>query len=361
VGVRILCGADSDHCTGNLRLHPILDSGCTRGHAAHAWPLSASNGVPIRRSSALDVLGIRCRRCTPCAHQESYRDCFSRHDHFCILAAHERSKKVPEDASGFQHTPFSVRSGALAHSLGNPQSGSAVRPGARFRWFYFIDEQLLRYIDKRIPRDYDKVPLLLIWALLIVWLIPWFVFLFPALKQILVRRRAWRDNLGPHMQDLTVQGFGLFRTPLLLVGLGLLFGTGCNSDFLSQRCPGLCESFSRRDDGRGAPLRASRIRHVLSGAHFQNHGSANSGRTTARRYAEATEICGLAHFPLARRTLSLTKRRSPANGRVPIGYSFTEDYMKDAALHDIDLASPHLFAQQGGKFVFTNRQGMRPQ
>ena len=57
-------------------------------------------------------------------------------------------------------------------------------PEKGFLWFYFVNEQFLRYINKRIPRDYDKVPLLLFWALLFVWLIPWFIYLFPALKEI---------------------------------------------------------------------------------------------------------------------------------------------------------------------------------
>ena len=68
-------------------------------------------------------------------------------------------------------------------------------PEKGFLWFYFVNEQVLRYLNKRIPRDYDKVPLLLFWALLLAWLIPWFVFLFPALKEIPRRVRAWREGL----------------------------------------------------------------------------------------------------------------------------------------------------------------------
>ena len=64
----------------------------------------------------------------------------------------------------------------------NPAS-SAVQRG--WFWFYFINDQLNRYLNKRIPRDYDKVPFLLFWGLLLVWLFPWGVFL-PA-----VARRGW--------------------------------------------------------------------------------------------------------------------------------------------------------------------------
>ena len=75
---------------------------------------------------------------------------------------------------------------------------SPAQPGGPergFLWFYFVNEQFLRYLNKRFPRDYDKVPLLVFWALLLAWLIPWFVFLFPALKEIPRRVQAWRQGL----------------------------------------------------------------------------------------------------------------------------------------------------------------------
>ena len=58
-----------------------------------------------------------------------------------------------------------------------------------FFWFYFINEQVLRYLNRRVPRDYDTVPLLLFWGLLVVWLAPWIAFVFRALGS--VRNQAW--------------------------------------------------------------------------------------------------------------------------------------------------------------------------
>ena len=46
-----------------------------------------------------------------------------------------------------------------------------------FLWFYFVNEQFLRYLGKRVPAGYDTVPLLIFWALTILWLAPWMVFL----------------------------------------------------------------------------------------------------------------------------------------------------------------------------------------
>jgi 4-amino-4-deoxy-L-arabinose transferase-like glycosyltransferase len=55
-------------------------------------------------------------------------------------------------------------------------------------WFYFVNEQLLRYLNLRVPRDYDTVPLWLFWGLCLVWLMPWSAFAFRAIR--------WRNPLS---------------------------------------------------------------------------------------------------------------------------------------------------------------------
>jgi hypothetical protein len=52
-------------------------------------------------------------------------------------------------------------------------------PGAYhgFFWFYFLNEHLFRFLNMRYPRDYNTVPRPLFWALHLVWLFPWSVFL----------------------------------------------------------------------------------------------------------------------------------------------------------------------------------------
>lgn len=52
----------------------------------------------------------------------------------------------------------------------------------RFFWFYFMNEHFLRYIGKRVPADYDTVPLLLFWGLHLVWLFPWTPFFVLAFR-----------------------------------------------------------------------------------------------------------------------------------------------------------------------------------
>jgi 4-amino-4-deoxy-L-arabinose transferase-like glycosyltransferase len=51
-----------------------------------------------------------------------------------------------------------------------------------FLWFYFINEQLLRFLNMRYPRDYDTVPRLYFWLFHLLWLFPWSVYLPAVLK-----------------------------------------------------------------------------------------------------------------------------------------------------------------------------------
>jgi 4-amino-4-deoxy-L-arabinose transferase-like glycosyltransferase len=52
-----------------------------------------------------------------------------------------------------------------------------------FFWFFFINEQLLRFLNLRYPRDYSTVPRLYFWLLHLVWLFPWSVYL-PAVAKL---------------------------------------------------------------------------------------------------------------------------------------------------------------------------------
>jgi len=68
-------------------------------------------------------------------------------------------------------------------AIRNPAQGQA----RSFLWFYFINEHVMRFLNKRVPPGYDTVPLVLFWILLGAWLIPWAVFLPQALREVPVR------------------------------------------------------------------------------------------------------------------------------------------------------------------------------
>src|SRR5581483_2148928 len=46
-----------------------------------------------------------------------------------------------------------------------------------FFWFYFINEHVLRFLNRRYPRDYNTVPRLWFWLFHLLWLFPWSVYL----------------------------------------------------------------------------------------------------------------------------------------------------------------------------------------
>jgi 4-amino-4-deoxy-L-arabinose transferase-like glycosyltransferase len=372
-------------------------------------------------------------------------------------------------------------------AIRSPAQSSGPERG--FLWFYFVNEQVLRYLNKRIPRDYDKVPLLIFWTLVLAWLIPWFVFLFPALKEIPRRVRDWQRTLNEraranvlfgvwagvimlffsfstrqeyyslpvlpalalliggwlqkereslagsperrsgktaslmllivgligfaaamsvlamthpfpagtdigdvlvphpgqyalslgHMEDLTIEAFGLFRTPLWLVGFGLLIGTGLNWIFRRRGAPlkgnlvltGMmivvlfCVHlgfviFSPEVTSKNIALKIQK--EYKPGDTIVVNGKYEFGSTL--NYYTGIEIHVLnghdgnlwygSFFPGAPNIFEDNQsfaRLWRGDGRV---FLFTEDYLKDRALRDIDPKSVLVFARQGGKVVLTN-------
>ncbi|MBV8892333.1 MAG: glycosyltransferase family 39 protein [Acidobacteria bacterium] len=95
-------------------------------------------------------------------------------------------------------------------ALRNPDVGTT----RGFLWFYFVNEHFLRYLNKRVPRDYDTVPLLLFWLLTIVWLVPWAAFLPEAVKQVPLR---WRELRGRPSGDRNNRYISQRRANLLLL------------------------------------------------------------------------------------------------------------------------------------------------
>jgi len=105
-------------------------------------------------------------------------------------------------------------------ALRNPPEGSS----RGFLWFYFINEHVMRFLGKRVPSGYDTVPLLLFWALLLAWLLPWSVFLPQAFRDLPARwwqprstprtdlDRRGRANLLFLLWALVIVGFFSFST-----------------------------------------------------------------------------------------------------------------------------------------------------
>ncbi len=63
-----------------------------------------------------------------------------------------------------------------------------------FFWFYFVNEHFMRFLGKRIPKDYNKQPNSLYWTLHLVWLFPWSLYLPVALRRPIGKWMARRKQ-----------------------------------------------------------------------------------------------------------------------------------------------------------------------
>jgi 4-amino-4-deoxy-L-arabinose transferase-like glycosyltransferase len=101
-------------------------------------------------------------------------------------------------------TPWHVLAG-----LANPPQGEA----RGFFWFYFVNEHFLRYLGKRFPKDYDTVPFLVFWGLMLLWVLPWTPFLFQSLAKVPHRIREFARLDDPGRARLL---FAIWATVILV-------------------------------------------------------------------------------------------------------------------------------------------------
>src|SRR3984885_11700580 len=89
--------------------------------------------------------------------------------------------------------------------------------GHGFFWFYFVNEHFLRFLGRRYPMDYNKLPSSLFWSLHLVWLFPWSLFCGALILQAWhAFQRYYATNPLPEDQILYWQPFAV-----VIVGLAL--------------------------------------------------------------------------------------------------------------------------------------------
>ncbi len=71
-------------------------------------------------------------------------------------------------------------------------AGFGLPVKAGWAWFYLYNEHIARFLSKRIPHDYGLTPVWLFWLYLILWIMPWAIFLPTAITQQIrtLRNRA---------------------------------------------------------------------------------------------------------------------------------------------------------------------------
>jgi 4-amino-4-deoxy-L-arabinose transferase-like glycosyltransferase len=97
--------------------------------------------------------------------------------------------------------------------------------GHGFFWFYFINEHVLRFLGRRIPMDYNKLPSYLYWSLHLVWLFPMSLFLPLGVTALHRRYLLQTKALTGYLGDLqpTLKSF-IIMMSVYFIGAFLLTG-----------------------------------------------------------------------------------------------------------------------------------------
>jgi 4-amino-4-deoxy-L-arabinose transferase-like glycosyltransferase len=95
---------------------------------------------------------------------------------------------------------------ALPQGLDLPATGG-------WAWFYLYNEHIARFLSRRIPHDYGLTPVWLFWLYLVLWIMPWAIFLPTAIADQI---RTLRHKTGyPTACPEPVEGSGSSDVGLL--------------------------------------------------------------------------------------------------------------------------------------------------
>ncbi len=115
------------------------------------------------------------------------------------------------------------------HPIGNIPSPGNVHG---FFYFYFINEHLLRFLGKRYPHDYNKLPGYLFWSLHLVWLFPWSIYWPATLYASWRKRRASGDTWSwKRRRHLDFSGQSTLLLALYAAFILLFFSLSTNQEY----------------------------------------------------------------------------------------------------------------------------------
>ena len=150
-----------------------------------------------------------------------------------------------------------------------------------FLWFFFINEQVLRFLNLRYPRDYNTVPRFCFWLFHLVWLFPWSVYL-PAVAKLSYRPvdRAGRTRLlALCWTGFRAGVFHLFHHAGILLD-AVLSGAGAAAGLGDGGAGRVAAAGNARDRGAGGCGRACDRHHIHRG----------DSRSHAGRYFYCTQL-----------------------------------------------------------------------
>jgi len=122
--------------------------------------------------------------------------------------------------------------------------------GHGFFWFYFINEHVLRFLGRRIPMDYNKLPSYLYWSLHLIWLFPMSLFLPVLTAQAGRRSRVFMLTNDEGMKALLPY---LYMGLVILLSLCLAPIFGIDIAMVTIAASGLSWIWRSRKDKTGKP------------------------------------------------------------------------------------------------------------
>lgn len=131
--------------------------------------------------------------------------------------------------------PWHILAGLHNPDQGNPH-GNHPTPGNvhGFFYFYFLNEQVFRFLGERYPDDYNKLPAVLYWSLHLVWLFPWSIYVPLVVRKAWRSRRSWWKDMRPGRFLLRERTFRRKTSLLLSVYAGFVlvfFSLSTNQEY----------------------------------------------------------------------------------------------------------------------------------
>jgi 4-amino-4-deoxy-L-arabinose transferase-like glycosyltransferase len=178
--------------------------------------------------------------------------------------------------------------------------------GHGFFWFYFVNEHFMRFLGKRIPHDYNKLPGSLFWVLHLAWLFPWSLF-FPAAVAVAWLRRSRFSGLRHTLEGRTMLLMSVFAGLILV-----FFSISTNQEYYTF--PAYLPIAVLTAAGLTAAERHARLRGWITGAHaafavlgIAIAGTLASGLWSSRHLPYVSDIGALlAHRGVGDYTLSMS-------------------------------------------------------
>ena len=103
--------------------------------------------------------------------------------------------------------PWHILAGLANPGQGHPVGNHPTLGNVHGFWyFYFLNEHVFRFLGKRFPYDYNRLPFGTYWASHLIWLFPWSLFLPALVAAAWKTRRNWMRHMREDSSQMLETG-----------------------------------------------------------------------------------------------------------------------------------------------------------